>query len=458
MSSIVLNRNDQDLIEVDFYQHGASHTETTLREELLDGQKSYHFCISNLSVPMRNCPIHPVSQVTELFRVQARSTDADTVDEPSVSKLAQTTFQILQDLTEDELNIVYLEEIANTLVAETDIDYRQLSILAEVDEDDFDWTDLADDLPATQSLIIQAYTDRGYPRYHQDYMVCQIGPQRPHYSVTSFVQTLMQQCELINREITRRGIDPDLFDFEDQDDRAVAPAVIADQGDVLEYLSMSLSCDGSLIITPRGKFFDYFVINFTAYGAVLLGLDLEGLHRTPTGRYMLGLTDGSFDKPLFNEDNDFNEPNNPQPNVSYIVHRPIFSTADQRVKISVGSHLPMLSNVLINNEQQSSERDIAEAFFETIVKSEVVMDGNAHTIKLSSNIYTGQCNMIKKHDPQHSWNKLISSYRLRYMRFFLYITYRDFAVSDGKFKLRKMPVTIDPEDYWNFTVRFVSDS
>ena len=99
MSQIILNRNDQDLIEVDFFQHGASHTETTLRDELLDGEKSYHFCISNLSVPMRHCPIHPVSDNVELFRIQPRAARYTQVDQLPVTAASLAAFREIYDLS-----------------------------------------------------------------------------------------------------------------------------------------------------------------------------------------------------------------------------------------------------------------------------------------------------------------------------------------------------------------------
>ena len=74
MSQVLINQTDQDLIEVDFFQHGQNHTETTLDKEILNGAKSYHFCVSSLSVPLKHVPIHPVPQTTQLFRVRRRFT------------------------------------------------------------------------------------------------------------------------------------------------------------------------------------------------------------------------------------------------------------------------------------------------------------------------------------------------------------------------------------------------
>ena len=106
----------------------------------------------------------------------------------------------------------------------------------------------------------------------------------------------------------------------------------------------------------------------------------------------------------------------------------------------------------------TSERDIAEAFFENVIKSEVHYTDGALSTRLISKVYSGQCNMIRKHDQFHQWNKLISSYRLRYLRFYVFITYRDYQTSTNTFVLRKMPLTINENDYWSFCVKFVSDT
>ena len=136
---------------------------------------------------------------------------------------------------------------------------------------------------------------------------------------------------------------------------------------------------------------------------------------------------------------------------------PVYSTADQRIKISVGSHLPTLSSVAVHNEVQVSDRDIAEAFFENRVTAEVNYDAGVFTTKLISRVYSGQCNMIRKYDSHHQWNRLLTSYRLRYLRFYLYITYREYKSTTDTFVLVKKPLTVEDHEYWNMVIKFVSD-
>jgi hypothetical protein len=239
---------------------------------------------------------------------------------------------------------------------------------------------------------------------------------------------------------------------------AVPPVAIEHEGDVKRYLDIIASCDSSLLITPGADFYKYYTIEFTAYGASILGINLADLHKQGDV-YFLAPTEESYSNAPFDEDGRWYDPDNPDgSNPVFTAHHPVYSTADQRVKVSISSHLPLLSNIVVNNEKQSSERDIAEAFFENQVKSEVRYLDGVFSTRLISKVYSGQAAMIRKHDSHHQWNKLISSYRLRYMRFFLFVTYRDYKVATNTFVLRKMPVTVSPHDYWSFTIKFVSDT
>jgi hypothetical protein len=386
MSNVVLNNIDQDSIQVDFFQHGKNHTETTLKDELLDGEKSYHFAVTHLGVPMRHVPIHPIAVDTVLFRVRRRVTGVG-IDTP-------------QDAP-------YLPPAISTMV---------------------------------------------------------VSPSRPMYSVTEFVQALQQFCENLNQHLTTDGLLHTNFALLAA--AAVPPGVIVNEGDVLRYLDINVSCDSSLLFTPGENFFQYFVIEFTGYGANLLGLNIANLHKNanpilgvPLDQYFLAPTNNLYATAPFDAGGAWVASANPDDsNPVFTGHNPVFSTADQRIKVSVSSHLPMLSNVLINNEKQSSERDICEAFFETDVTSEILYTNNVFSTKIIATMFSGQVAMIRKHDPHHQWNKLLSSYRLRYMRFFLFVTYRDYQLATNTFTLRKMPVTVAENDYWSFSIQFVSDT
>lgn len=73
MSSAVFNRIGQDSTEVEMIQFSNSSAHTTLQDELLDGNKTYHFGISSLSVPLQDCPMHPVTTEQILFTIRRRN-------------------------------------------------------------------------------------------------------------------------------------------------------------------------------------------------------------------------------------------------------------------------------------------------------------------------------------------------------------------------------------------------
>mgnify|MGYP003723990101 FL=1 len=73
---------DQDLIELEISQHGANNAEVMLKDELLDGSKSYHFAVNSFSVPMKNAPINNVTADTTLFTIHRRVQGIDPCRRP----------------------------------------------------------------------------------------------------------------------------------------------------------------------------------------------------------------------------------------------------------------------------------------------------------------------------------------------------------------------------------------
>ena len=233
--------------------------------------------------------------------------------------------------------------------------------------------------------------------------------------------------------------------------------------DIREWFDISTNCDSALLFDPRNLgiggdklFSNYFYLEFSPYGAALLGIPLSDLYKRSDTTYYLAATTNSYTNAPLDGNNRFVAPANTA-SVVFSSRHPVYSTADQRVKISVGSHLPILSNTAINNETQISDRDIAEAFFQNVVTSEVKYTAGVFDTRLVSRVYAGQCNMIKKYDSHHQWNRLLTSYRLRYLRFYIYVTYRDYQVSTDRFVMKKSALKIEPHEYWNMTLKFVSD-
>ena len=106
----------------------------------------------------------------------------------------------------------------------------------------------------------------------------------------------------------------------------------------------------------------------------MLGIPLSSLQQSGS-TYILASTNDSFQTSAF-QNGLFVAPGNLTA-LGFSSEHPVYSSADQRHKITVGSHLPTQSNVAINNETQTSNRDVAEAFFENHVTS--VLDYNEGT-------------------------------------------------------------------------------
>jgi hypothetical protein len=136
---------------------------------------------------------------------------------------------------------------------------------------------------------------------------------------------------------------------------------------------------------------------------------------------------------------------------------PIYQSCDQRVKISVTSHLNILSNIKIENGVQKADRTIGEAFFENNLTSEMSRDGQLFQTKLTSKIYAGQMNMIRKSDQYHAWHKLLNSFDTKFFRFYLHITYRMFDMATNTWSIQTNLLKVDENDYWLMQIRFVSD-
>lgn len=133
--------------------------------------------------------------------------------------------------------------------------------------------------------------------------------------------------------------------------------------------------------------------------------------------------------------------------------------SDLRVKVSVDSHLPTASNMVVLDEFETVSRDIAEAYFLNDLSVETEWDHEAgfQGIKMKTDVYSGQRAFIKKSDRHTNWTKLLSSENLEFFRFHLKITYRVFDSTTLKWKLVTSRLSVPDDFYWLFVIRFVSD-
>jgi hypothetical protein len=301
-----------------------------------------------------------------------------------------------------------------------------------------------------------------------------ITPDKPLYSPAEFLQDLSAWCNVFNVEQTIEGITPAhyggadtfvLVDIQDADGNITES--VAEQETRLrsgveqpfQLLRVNFTADGQLELVGSALFWNNFTIRVTNYMMALMGLDPTGVTSLGGAQY-LQFTGDSPNTPFTNpglNDQILAGQNVVSHTLRTVV--PIFQSCDQRVKVSVQSDLSYPSNVRIENEKEGRDRDICSGFFTNEVHSEItfVPHRGLQGISLHSLIYNGQHPFIKKTDHQHTWNRLLSSYDLRLLRFYLRVTYRDFHETDNKFTLSTKAMKVSDNDYWQMAVRFVSN-
>jgi hypothetical protein len=281
------------------------------------------------------------------------------------------------------------------------------------------------------------------------------------FSTPEFIQAIKQWALRFSQNLTRMGLNPLYFGYTEQVQPAVAPLDdLFHPYQVIQYLEINSTNDGSIEIVGSKDFWNSFCIQLTPYGASLLGIDLDQL-QNHDGRYFLASNDDSFSTPFLDLDIGSGqyrfEVGGNTTERTFQTITPIYQSCDQRVKISVTSGLNILSNVKIVNGLQTTDRTIAEAFFENRLTSEITRAGTTFETKLTSKIYAGQMSMIRKSDQYHSWTKLLNSFDTKFFRFYIWVTYRIFNDATNKWAIQTKLLDVDDNDYWLFQIRFVSD-
>jgi hypothetical protein len=315
--------------------------------------------------------------------------------------------------------------------------------------------------------------------FKDEYFEFSVRPELPTYSVNDFMHQLDQHVNLFNQKMTQFGIHRHFFgdiardqdrgdEKSDDEHQIIDPHPGTTQNDIKTFLKMKLTADSSLQIVTTNTFLNCFVIEFTDYGMQLLGINKATLHKVGERYYYAVQQD---EKSMPNEVKQFVATDlvlDPTVPYTYVIPQntvrktlynttPLYECCDQRVYVSVSTHLPMDSHVMVQNEAQQSVRDIAIAFFENQLETTLSydnMNNMTHTLKGTS--YSGQTHMIRKTDSNIKWIKLKDSYDLHNLRFYLHVCYKLFSTTAG-FSLQKHDFPIGKDDYWQLFVRFVSE-
>ena len=228
-----------------------------------------------------------------------------------------------------------------------------------------------------------------------------------------------------------------------------------------------MTADGSLIMKLTRHFVNSFAIRMTNYGASLLGINKSRLREVGDHIVNRVTIPTKFLAFTQNQNIQFVDPTNNNvllagQNTSdqrVDMSVPIYQSSDQRLKVSVSSHLPISNNIRIDDTRETVDRDICEAFFESTLQVEIDynQDDKYAGSSIKSKVYNGQHNFIKKSDRHSQYVKLLTSYMLQYYRFYLKITYREFTEETASWKLSTKKLPVPENSYWLMVIKFVSD-
>ena len=418
MSNFVVNKNGLDQVTLEMTTTGRSETSINLKEALLDERLDYVFCVDSFTVPLDTVPINNQLN-TELFKVIRRNRG------------------------------------------------RTLN-------------------NAINTNIIAPFTAVQYV-YTLD---------RKFYDVASFVRSLNNWGRGLELDITNNGL-IDFTNYGGPHDAAnagasvVAPlralpargAAARENLGTYDMVRFRLGVDGSLVIKLSPDFTNNFVFEFSRYGAEVLGIGnkISAIAFQPmtlandgaiqlgdlTSRYYLAVTTVGglvqYDAASWAADDANEGPNiirvgNNIRETSIYSEHSLYVTMDQRVKVSLSSHLPMLNNLLVKEQKETVDRMICEVFFTNRITSGITFDedGVFKEQTLSNIIYAGMYPLIKKSDVNKQWHRLLTSYSLQFFRFTVYITYRNYDSIKDAWVFNTKALAIGDTKYWNFSLRFLS--
>ena len=418
MSNFVVNKNGLDQVTLEMTTTGRNEASINLKEALLDERLDYVFCVDSFTVPLDTVPINNTLD-TVLFKVIRRNRG------------------------------------------------RTLNNALNTD-------------------IIAPFAPAQYV-YTLD---------RKFYDVASFVRSLNNWGRGLELDITTNG----LVDFtyyggpHDAQNagasivaplRALAPRDAAGRENygLYDMVRFRLGVDGSLVIMLSPDFTNNFLFEFSRYGAEVLGIGnkMSTVAYQPmtlaadgavelgalTTKYFLAVSTVAgairYDSASWAADDANEGPNiillgNNIRETSIFSEHSLYMTMDQRVKVSLSSHLPMLNNLLVKEQKETVDRMICEVFFTNRITSGITFDENGvfQEQTLSNKIYAGMYPLIKKSERNKQWHRLLTSYSLLFFRFTVYVTYRKYDSIKDAWVFDTKALDIGETKYWNFSIRFLS--
>lgn len=512
MTNVQINQVGCDLVELETIEAQSNITSFNLNEALLDGSKTYHFGVSELNCPLANTSLLGwITQATELFRVVRRNVGVsynnyvDMVDDLQEHIVAGDVDYAYY--AAPPYNVVYPEAPDPTLPA------------AELEAETAVWIDIKNEL--IKATVIEYFTNVSPQLYVLDQLIAadqvayalyeqapynvvypngatnaeknvlvraavilhdtlisllpvtagldptdiyRVLPGRKFFSPADFVKSLSEWCNLLNREIVKAGIVAAYYGAVNGDARPVVTETAAGalqnvdgsayvwNNDTDNYLQIGLTCDGQIELTGLASFWNNFTIRLSNTGAALLGVNTDRL----LSSHMVFTNDSQI-IPFYGNDNRIIVGGNQTALVAEF-SQSVYQSSECRLKVSVVSHLPTSSNVAIREEIQTVTREIFSKYFLNKLTSKTEwLDGLFIKSTLSSRVYSGQCSFQKRSDRINQWNRLLVADNLRFFRFYLMITYRQFSETTGQWSIVQSNFDLPANSYWYMNIRFVSD-
>ena len=256
MSSAVFNRIGQDSTELELIQFGDNSSHTTLRDELLDGSKDYVFGCTSLSVPLHDCPIHPVVQKEMLFTIKRRYQGVSFNFAGHPEHAAFDAYKTL--LKTDAAEVDFQAFVADQLPG-VDAGVTAISTKAQI-KTAFTARYMGIFNPGTSApLFDPTIFDQIGERF-----VFSIDPGRPHFSVNDFMKTVNQFTSDVNQKLSTMGLDTAHFGahFGANQDQDRVDAVVLNDNNVIQYLDFQIQPDTSITIKGSRDFWNCFFLDF----------------------------------------------------------------------------------------------------------------------------------------------------------------------------------------------------
>ena len=406
MTTVEINRSGTDQASIDIFQTGSFESAVTLRHDLLDSKLNYHFAVTSLSVPLNKAPIFKLNAPVELFRIERR-------------------------------------DVGNSVADDLTLHIPGGNLPGDI-------------VPAN----VREFS---------------ISPNNKMYDVTSFVKLLANWTRGFNQYWTLVGFNPQGGGYSNTANAldAITYEEMSELG-AYQLINVRLTADGTLQFVASDIFWNNFVFRFTREGAARLGFynQIESVNRpvgqhfaVDTTHYFIAktLAAGVFTNAWLGVDagfvGDILAGDMLQEAIISSDH-PLYQSVDQRIKCTVEWHGPSANNVAILDETETIDRSIAEAYFESKLENMIRFDeeGVFENMTMQSKMYAGQTNFIRKSDANFQWNKLSTAYELKFFRFQIYIWYRVWNDATQTWQLSKDKLIVPDQQYWELSVRFVSDS